>query len=97
MDKKKIEALQKRAQERVENAKTAEEAKAATEELEAIAQIGKEAEDLERENSSLLSAYKEAIRGQPINLSKEEEPTEKDGEPISFDEALKKVLAARKG
>ena len=96
MDKTKIEALQKRAQERVDKAKTADEAKAATEELEAITQIGKEADELEKENSSLLTAYKEAIRGQPIKLSKDEEPIEKSGEPLEFDEALKKIMDARK-
>lgn len=99
MNKSHIEALRAKAQQRFDKAETPEDVKAATEELSHIDELEKESEELEKTSASLLASYKAILKEQPIGKPEnkdgdDEEDEEEEG--LSFDEALAKVIAARK-
>lgn len=96
MDKERIKNLQERAKQRLDKAETPEEIKAATEEMSMLEGVAEEAEKLEETNKNLLTSYKEALKGQPIKLSKADAIEEDEEAPLEFEDALKKVLDARK-
>lgn len=100
MNKSHIEALRANAQQRFDKAETPEDVKAATEELSHIDELEKESEELEKTSASLLASYKAILKEQPVKKKSEDkdgddEEDEEEGE-LSFDEALSKVIAARK-
>ena len=97
MIKEKLEALRAKAKARFDGAQTPEEIKAATEELANLDEIEQDAEKLTTENASLLASYKEIVRREPVTKKAPEESDEEDeeGQGLSFEDALKKVLDAR--
>lgn len=100
MDKTHIEELRKAAKARFDGATTPEAVKSATEELAHIDEIEKETEELEKTSASLLASYKSIIKNQPIKKDPAENDDEgeedEEGKALGFDEALAKVIAARK-
>ena len=97
MNKTHFEALRAAAKARFDGAETPEAVKAATEELAHLDEAEKEAEELIKQNASLLASYKEVVKHEPITDKKppEDSEDEDEGQGLEFGEALAKVLAAR--
>jgi len=96
MTKQHFEALRAAAKARFDGAKTPEEVKAATEELANIDEIEKEAEELTKQNASLLASYKEIVKNEPVSKKPPADQEEDEGEGLDFAEALEKIIQARK-
>lgn len=99
MMKEKIEELRKAAQARLDGATDPEAVKQATADLSALDDLEKEADEMTASNAQLLASYKEIVRGQPLHPKKEDldDPDDpENGHGLSFEEALNKVLEARK-
>lgn len=97
--KNQIEVLREKVKARFENGQNPEEIKAATEEMAALDEIEKENEELLKQNASLLASYKEIVKGEPVSTKPQQETDsedEEEGAGLSFEEALQKVLEARK-
>lgn len=91
-----LKRLRESAQGRLEKAADAEGVKAATAELADLEGIEKEAEELKQQNASLLAAYKDIVKNEPIKKGPNDDETDNDeGQGLEFGEALKKVLDAR--
>lgn len=97
MNNEHLEALRTSAKARFDAAKTAEEIKAATEELSHLDEIEKEEKELTSQNVTLLASYKEIVKKEPVTTKapKDSDEEDEDGQGLSFEDALKKVLDAR--
>ena len=96
MNNEHLEALRTSAKARFDGAKTAEEIKAATEELSHLDEIEKEEKELTSQNATLLASYKEIVKKEPVTTkAPKDSDEEEEGQGLSFEDALKKVLDAR--
>lgn len=96
--KTQIDALRKKAKARFDGAKTPEEVKEATEEMAALDELEKESAELEAANASLLASYKDIVKHEAVSEKPQQDPEDEDeeGAGLGFEEALQKVLQARK-
>lgn len=97
MNNEHLEKLRASAKARFDSAQTAEEIKAATEELSHLDEIEKEEKELVSQNAALLASYKEIVKKEPVTnkAPKDSDEEEEEGQGLSFEDALKKVLDAR--
>ena len=97
MNKEHFEALRSAAKARFDSATTPEGVKAATEEMAHIDEAEREADEMAKQNASLLASYKEIVKHEPVTDKKPPEDSDEDeeGKGLEFGEALAKVLEAR--
>lgn len=101
MDLKKIQDLKAKAKNRLEIATSPDEVRAAYAEVSELEALEREAQELIDQNASLVSSYKEVLRKEPVSKKDDDDPeddeNQNEGKALSFEDALNKVLASRKG